>query len=359
MELLASNFPPLNINGKNFSQVWEKNFKEADSVQIAVGYASNDSLLYLKKLIELNQPKAVSVCLGMAYFDGLSRSQFQAMELFSEFVESNSIGFVRFVRSFPFHGKVFLFENENKVRSSLIGSSNLSNIVPLTGMQQRNYEIDVEIEDSEINLQVKNMIHILTSQASVSFQENKQLINVYQNPNSLLNDRSDVVKVTSDFTAELRKMLTSSSFEIPLKTTSKSNLNVFFGEGRTNSQGFTKPRHWYEVELIVDSNVQKSNSEYPANQDFWVITDDGYKFVCRTSGDYGKNFRSRDDLTVLGRWIKGRLESASCLSVGEPVTNDVLAKYGRESVTLTKTTMTELDSNGVDELNVWYIDFRV
>ena len=37
---------------------------------------------------------------------------------------------------------------------------------------------------------------------------------------------------------------------------------------------------------------------YPANQDFIAYTDDGHRFLMRTSGDYGKNLRSKDDLTI-------------------------------------------------------------
>ena len=39
-----------------------------------------------------------------------------------------------------------------------------------------------------------------------------------------------------------------------------------------------------------------------------VFTDDGWKFRCKTSGDHAKNFRSEDNLEILGTWIKGRME---------------------------------------------------
>ena len=82
---------------------------------------------------------------------------------------------------------------------------------------------------------------------------------------------------------------------------------------------------------------------------FDVITDDGWSFKCKVSGDYSKNFRSEGDLKILGKWLKGRLENAGVLKVGEPVTAKTLNDYGRNTFSLTKTTVP----------NLWYLDFGV
>jgi hypothetical protein len=77
----------------------------------------------------------------------------------------------------------------------------------------------------------------------------------------------------------------------------------------------------------------------------------------RTSGDYGKNMRSRDDLTILGRWIKGRMESSSALKSGELVKVSNFEKYGRSSIAFTETSLTESDIESGEDLKVWLIDF--
>ena len=82
---------------------------------------------------------------------------------------------------------------------------------------------------------------------------------------------------------------------------------------------------------------------------FDVITDDGWSFKCKVSGDYSKNFRSEGDLKILGKWLKGRLENAGVLKVGDPVTKETLDLYGRNTFTLTKTNKT----------GIWYLDFGV
>ena len=89
---------------------------------------------------------------------------------------------------------------------------------------------------------------------------------------------------------------------------------------------------------------------YPKpNIDFTVVTDDGYSFNCKVSGDYSKNFRSSGDLSILGKWIKGRMENAKVLNVGEKITEEHFRRYGRNTITLTQT----------QKENVWFLDFGV
>jgi hypothetical protein len=189
-----------------------------------------------------------------------------------------------------------------------------------------------------------------------SFESISHAIQVKENENSLLSSRSDVLDVGRETISNILNNLLPNTFEIPLKDAPKSNLNAYFGEGRLNQQGFVKPRHWYEVEIIVDQAVQRSGMNYPANQDFIVYTDDGHRFLMRTSGDYGKNLRSKDDLTILGRWIKGRMEANSALKSGELLTASSLQLYGRNTISMTQTSLTE-DVPEIGKLAVWYLDF--
>ena len=357
MEILTSNFEPLSLTHRTFVSRWEELFQVAESVKIGIGYASNDSILYLKKLIELNQPKKLDICLGMAYFEGLSKSQFEATQELSKFLKEKQIGQVNIARSFPFHGKIQYFHSTHK-ESFLIGSSNLSNIVPLKGITRRNYEVDVEISDASTCKEIGELLDGLFSDSSASFDVISKDIQIKENINSLLSTRSDVKDIGSEEIKHITSHLLPNSFEIPLKDAPKSNLNAYFGEGRANQQGFVKPRHWYEVEIIVDQSVQRSGKSYPANEDFIAYTDDGHRFVMRTSGDYGKNLRSKDDLTILGRWIKGRMEANGALKSGELLTGSSLDLYGRKTITLTQTSLKEDDlENGI--LSVWFVDFGV
>jgi len=54
-------------------------------------------------------------------------------------------------------------------------------------------------------------------------------------------------------------------------------------------------------------------------------------------------------LKILGKWLKGRLENAGVLKVGDPVKQETLNQYGRDTFTLTQTSTPGL----------WYLDFGV
>ena len=101
------------------------------------------------------------------------------------------------------------------------------------------------------------------------------------------------------------------------------------------------------MEIIVPK-LTTDQPDYPYCKTFKVFTDDGYSFLCKTSGTNSKNFRSSPDLKILGKWIKGRLENAGVLTAGFPVTDEVLEKYGRTSAKLVKI--------GND---AWFLDFGV
>jgi hypothetical protein len=131
-------------------------------------------------------------------------------------------------------------------------------------------------------------------------------------------------------------------------------LNASFGEGRRNVQGFVIPRSWYEVELIVPKQITTLPGYPKADPKgdsgaFDVITDDGWEFRCKVSGDYSKNFRSENDLKIMGKWLKGRLENAGVLEPGSRVTDETLEEYGRNTITITK----------MEDLDKWYLDFGV
>jgi len=358
MEILTSNFEPMALPHKTFVGRWEELFQASKALRIGVGYASNDSLLYLKKLIEFNQPKKLQICLGMAYFEGLSKSQFEATKELDFFLRASNTGGVFISRTFPFHGKIYSFKSEEQGHKCLLGSSNLSNMVPPKGINRHNYEVDLEISDSKICIQVEGILDRLIGDSSSDFESISKDLQVKENANSLLSTRSDVETVSQERMNKIVEKLSHNTFEIPLKDAPKSNLNAYFGEGRINQQGFVKPRHWYEVEIIVDQVVQRSGSNYPANQDFIAYTDDGHRFLMRSSGDYGKNLRSKDDLTILGRWIKGRMESNGALKSGEVITDACFSSYGRRTISLTETSLVERDPD-CGELPVWYMDFGI
>lgn len=357
MKLLASNFEPLKTKHSSYVDTWTKLFVESDSLNIAVGYASNDSVLYLKSLIEWNQPKKLNLCIGMANFDGMFQSQLYALRDLDSLLKREDLGGVFLADQFPFHGKMQTFSKSSQFLGGLLGSSNLSNIVPPKGIYRGNYEIDLHVNENHLIGEIDSFISQLIENASVPLEVANTKFKIKPDTNPIMEGRFEVSSVSPENLESIKDLLTSETIEIPLKGTPKSNMNVFFGKGRDNSRGFVAPRPWYEVEIIPGQAVIKSAPSYPDHEEFIVYTDDQYKFVLYTGGDDNKNLRSRDDLTTVGRWLKGRLEMSGALESGKIVDDEVFKKYGRSTISLTRTEKAEIDEVSGKMLSVWYADF--
>jgi hypothetical protein len=294
----------------------------------------------------------------MATFDGLYKSQVSALTQLDSLLTGGDLGGVFVVNQFPFHGKVQSFTHSNKPIGALVGSSNLSNIVPRQGLYRGNYEVDVFLDANADVQHVDSFVQELIVSSAVPLSISLPKIRIIPDQNPLLQGRFGVKIVNSDELERIKDDITSISYEIQLKDTPMSNMNVFFGKGRENKHGFVAPRPWYEIEIIPGRSIT-SLSSYPQLEEFVVYTDDHYRFILKTSGSNNKNLRSRDDLTTIGRWLKGRLEMDGALESGKVVDREVYNRYGRSTLTLTKINRYEVDEKTNKQLPVWFIDFGV
>lgn len=352
MELLHSNFPPMKSGNKTFIDKFYEILPQASLLDIAVGYITSDSLVELQKLMEFNAGiLTLNLTIGMHYLDLFTKIEYNAAMDLNNYLKSTSRGGVRLVTPFRYHGKLYSYSDINGPFAGIIGSNNLSSIVE---GGSRVYESSVFIDELQIAKEMNKFINELNATSTDNISDLK--IDKFKEVNPLLEGHEFVQKVNAQTVRVCRYSCSQIRFDIPIKTyevSPHSNLNVFFGKGReSKATGLIKPRHWYEVEVIVPKSVT-SQPGYPrAKTDsavFQVVTDDGWSFQCKVSGDYSKNFRSEGDLKILGKWLKGRLENAGALKVGEPVTQETLKKYGRDSFSLIKL-------NGT---NKWFLDFGV
>jgi hypothetical protein len=350
MSLLFSNFAPLRTRHKTYPDTFKALLRESDQVRIATGYISADSAIDLKSIVDANGGPNIELCVGMHYFDGLTPIQMQALQNLDDTLRNGNYGQVHMVTTFPYHGKVVSFSKQNRTIGSILGSSNLSNIIE----GSRQYEADVLFQDSDYTNELDQFISDVISKTSKPFSTLGMQATIPEN--DMLKDQLGVTKITASELNADKSKLSSTTFEIPLKgdDAQRSGLNATFGEGRRNPQGFVIPRSWYEVELIVSNKITVLDGYPKADStgdggSFSAITDDGWQFRCKVSGDYSKNFRSEDDLKILGKWLKGRLENAGVLRAGERVTDETLARYGRNNMTITK----------LNDSNTWYLDFGV
>lgn len=346
MEFLFPNYPPLKTKYSNFYDTFFDLLSQAEETNIAVGYITADSIAELKNTLESNTLRKLNLTIGMHYFEQFTKLEYLAAMQLHKFLKDNGIGAVRLVTPFKFHGKLYSFADANKSVTGIIGSNNLSSITA----GYRNYEASMLIKDKATTKKLDDFIGRLNREAASPIDELE--ITEFRENRSPLENHEHVRRVSNSELAACLMQKTEVIFEVPIKAKPKSNLNVFFGKGRLSKNGLLKPRPWYEVEVIPGKKIT-SQPGYPQintpDAKFDVITDDGWKFRCLVSGDDGKNLRSEGDLKIIGKWLKGRLEQAGVLKVGELATKEMLEKYGRDKITMCKTKTPGL----------WFLDFGV
>lgn len=352
MSLIYSNYPPLITESETYHDAFTELLEKSDKLKIASGYISADAVIDLKSMVEANDGPYIELNIGMHYFEGLTVQQKEAVTDLDNTLRSKKLGGVYFVVTFPFHGKIVSFTNNERTIGGLIGSSNLTNIIE--SKTRRQYEVDYRLPDADC-AELDGFIDRLRETTTRPFNEIE--IKIIESKNNLLDEQYGVEKADKQVVDSIKAIQDFEfEFHIPLKTdnATRSNLNTFNGKGRENKQGFVMPRSWYEVELIVPKSVTMQPGYPQSDKDgnggvIDVITDDGWRFSCKVSGDFSKNLRSENDLKILGKWLKGRLEVSGALKTGELCTQSTLDRYGRNDFTLAK----------LRGSNLWYLDFGV
>ena len=347
-EIILSKIKPITHECGTFIEVFEQLLRNSDSLRIAVAYSSVESTVALQHYIQHAQINNCELIIGMCVFDGVTQPQYDSLYEFHKFLKNKKTGSVYVFTAFPYHGKLYLFDRSNNCLGAITGSSNLS---ALQGLRQ--FEVDHLITASKDLKNLDQLYSDFKAKATKPFDAWDPKI-VEPGEGLPLSDCQGVEKLNPSSLVQILSKVGDRVFEIPLKTEPKSNLNACFGKGRENMKTHVvRPRPWYEVELIVAKEIT-DRKDYPRKEDdigriITVITDDGWKFKCKISGDYSKNFRSYDDLKTLGLWLKGRMELSGALKPGQVVTEQTLKRYGRNTVTLTNT----------DDKDIWLLDFGV
>jgi hypothetical protein len=316
----------------------------ASIFNIATGFISGDSLVELKRMVSFRHGDLfVNLFVGMNYLEGFTQLQYSTLKDLDSFLRDNNWGRVFVSPNAYFHGKLYSFtDSSNNCLGGFVGSSNLSSFL---STNQSYIESDVFFEGGEAELVNENIIHVIND-LGVRFNEVDPITQFLPPETDLLRGNERVTKLTDEEFNTAISTLTNITVEIPLKTETKSNLNTYFGAGKT--PGRYSPRSWYEVEIIVPKNTP--HVEHLPDKHFGpfkVITPNHYMFYCERQGDYSKNLRSSGDLRVLGKWIKGEMENAGVIQCGEMVTQETLNRFGKSKIVFTKSSS-----------DFWYISLQ-
>lgn len=347
IRLVFDTFNPT-IEKERLSDTFWHHANKSNKITIAVGYVSSEAIIELQGYIERNSSVHLNLFIGMQFIEGFSPSQIHAVDRLSQTLKERSQGEVLVSKKVKHHAKLYYFNIRPEFRAELgsavayIGSANLGAI---SNNYNATFETGILLPDANSTI----FEHIERDILPLGSPFRSSEVKAKKQDKSPLVQYDEATAVSDEYIEQILATKPSFSFTIPIKTAPKSNLNVFHGAPRINKlTNRALPRPWYEVELIPGKKVSASPGYPQQGAVFNVVTDDNWHFECVTNGDYNKNLRSAGNLTVLGAWLKGRLESHGALKVGDKVADETLIKYGRSSFE-----MTYYPAN-----DVWYFDFN-
>ncbi len=377
MKFLYSNILPMRTEDsqQTMRDCIEANMADAEEVLIAVGYVTAASLEELDRLVEVYQIPKITLTIGMYFIDGMPESSYHtAMDINKKWKE-RGIGGIRMVKSFKYHGKLYLFLKEDMQHTAVAGSANLSVLKP-DASTLRQYESGVLVDDAAQCLEIQSFLKKL-AEAPIS----EDIARITEMPLIREENRSltgiELVSQVPPASVQLyEKHKTETKFRLPLKVPAeaekllegrqyytKSNINVCYAAPRNRR----KPRDWFETQLTV-SRIITAMEGYPQkNIPFFIVTDDGYWFKAHTTSSGNKQFSAVGDELIMGRWLKGRLAAAGLVKPvndtgNDPgrtgmITKEMLAEYGCSCLVFSKTDQKAVDEDGT-ELDVWVLSFR-
>jgi len=389
MSIIYSNVPPLRVKGEQqtITDYIEEKITNCDSLVVATGYASKKAIVELDSIVRKHGIRRITLILGMYCIEGFPESIYNTAIQINQSWVDDGIGEIRATKSMKYHGKTYAFYKSGEVVSVAIGSHNLGALVT-DANNLRQYELSMYSDSKEdCEAVAEHLQQVILSPVSENIAEIDDVLIIHEE-NTKLNDVEGVTKVSMEDVETYKKAQTSISFDIPLKVPGmpgssddfmKSNVNKCYAKGRLNTKtGVVTERGWWETEIIVGTSIT-NQSTYPEKDiPFYVITDDGWKYMAHCSGDHKKNFESDGDLKILGYWLKGRLVAAGVVEpvdspsvdlerkrecVADPyrdckgvITYKKLVGYGKTAVTLTKTLNKLADSEGKMR-DVWLLSF--
>ena len=377
MKLLYSNILPLQIKeGENtIVEVLNSQMQLADRIDIAVGYVSRSSLEELDLLVENSNVKSICLNIGMYFIEGMPEGSYHTALRINKKWQDLGIGEIRLVKTFKYHGKLYVFYKDGKPFSAIIGSANLG-VIKLEANNRRQYEISAITDDV---IEVEGIANHIEDLKKHNISENIEVVKgmplIYEK-NTALSGIELVTEVPKTNIEFYKRCVSYTSFLLPLKVPAyeerhlddgkhftKSNVNVCYATPRNRR----KSRDWYETQLTVSKEITRLEGYPEKNVPFYIVTDDGYWFKAHTTSDGNKQFSAVGDELIMGRWLKGRLSAAGLVNpVNDTqadtdragmITKEILQEYGCESLFFKKTGQTAIDEDG-NPLDVWLLSFK-
>lgn len=298
-----------------FDEILVNPAKDFDTLCVVSGFATPSMVAHhleaVKNVHEIEDLK-IKLIIGMTPY-GLSKPHH---ENFVKMVnESGDLFECSYINSasFPVHTKLYTWLKNGIPQQAFLASANYT----LTAFKRPQDELACICNPKEAfeyyNSKIDNSLYCTCDEASSLVIERK--MPYMQIP------QADTLKDTSDsVVAETVKLPLFS--ERDNKVPERSGLNWGQREGRDKNQAY----------IAVPSKIAKSGFFPPRGEQFSVLTEDGFPFICVIAQDGDKAIHTPNNNSELGEYFRRRLG----VSLGAPVSLEDLDRFGNRYVTFTK-----------------------
>jgi hypothetical protein len=314
---------------KSFRDTLRDEIQSAKRIDIVSGYVGKSAATnFGHHLIACaRRGGRVRILIGMAGTEGLTEATHQAWSSIHEQLQQVNQNSGVFAYTTKIHAKLYIFGDEKNAKMYVgsqnfnFSSGNMELMLETPLHPEVHYHVEELFADSKNTFPITGVVNIKGTKSD-PFTRKVTTAEVFHYDAHLDHRKMQLVE-----SIDLRAICEKNPI---------GSLNLYHGKGRLNSTtGIYTPRPWYEVELTL------GRDKYPGlPRDFRAFTDDGIviEMQRRSGGPAGqpelglKDLTSKGNRQLFGEWIKGKLESAGALEVGDVIDGSTFDTFGADQL---------------------------
>ncbi len=304
------------LKDRLFDEILIKPAQNYDTLCIVSGFATPSMVAHhleaVKKTYDIEDTN-IKLIIGMTP-NGISRPHHENfIKLVNEKGGSFECSYIN-SNSFPIHTKLYTWLKNDKPMQAFLATANYT----LTGFKRPQDEVACVCNPTEAYeyyaSKIDNSIYCTCDEAHTMTVEplRQQRINLRQSEN-----QEDISVVD-----------TSNSVRLPLYSVRDNRVPAHSGLN-WGQRGNREPNQAY---IGIPSSIARSGFFPPRGEQFSVLTEDGFPFICVVAQDGDKAIHTPNNNSELGEYFRNKLG----VPLGAPVSLEDLDRYGNRYVTFTK-----------------------
>lgn len=299
-----------------FDEILVKPSKEYDTLCVVSGFATPSMVAHhleaIKHEYEIEDTR-IKLIIGMTP-NGIPKPHHKNfIKLVNEKNENFECSYIN-SESYPIHSKIYTWLKDDVPQKAFIASANYT----LTGFKRPQDEVACECNPVHAfdyyNSKIGNSIYCTCDEATELTVDTTKL---YQQGSKQKENQDKIFE-----------NIESQSVSLPLFSPKRNSIQKTAGLNWGQRPG-REPNQAY---IPIPSDVAGIGFFPPRGEQFSVLTDDGFPFICVVAQDGDKAIHTPNNNSELGEYFRNKLG----VPLGAPVTLEDLDKYGNRYVKFTK-----------------------